>query len=72
MLAKVVALFLQGWQVVFASTVWTLVYRELKALPALNVNQLIFRGTQSIALQLQGVSKRAPSPNPKLMGWASG
>ena len=28
-------LLLQGWQTVFASTVWTLVYRELKALPAL-------------------------------------
>ena len=28
-------LLLQGWQTVYASTVWTLVYRELKALPAL-------------------------------------
>jgi hypothetical protein len=28
-------LLLQGWQTVFTSTVWTLVYRELKALPAL-------------------------------------
>jgi len=28
-------LLLQSWQTVFASTVWTLVYRELKALPAL-------------------------------------
>jgi hypothetical protein len=28
-------LLLQGWQAVFTSTVWTLVYRELKALPAL-------------------------------------
>jgi hypothetical protein len=28
-------LLLGSWQTVFASTVWTLVYRELKALPAL-------------------------------------
>lgn len=28
-------LLLGGWQTVYASTVWTLVYRELKALPAL-------------------------------------
>ena len=28
-------LLLVGWQTVFTSTVWTLVYRELKALPAL-------------------------------------
>lgn len=28
-------LLLSGWQVVYSSTVWTLVYRELKALPAL-------------------------------------
>jgi hypothetical protein len=28
-------LLLGGWQVIYSSTVWTLVYRELKALPAL-------------------------------------
>jgi hypothetical protein len=28
-------LLLTGWQTVFTSTVWTLVYRELKAIPAL-------------------------------------
>jgi hypothetical protein len=28
-------LLLGSWQTVFTSTVWTLVYRELKALPAL-------------------------------------
>ena len=39
-------LLLQGWQTVFTSTVWTLVYRELKALPALTPQS---RGRNSTA-----------------------